>query len=197
MPLVYDIISARRPSLHAKSLCLPSLPSRPRRCGSRFQARPCGQREGLPFIMKIRKATQEDIPFLLEQAKELASSLATDSLFFPDQLLAEFYIGSLVREHIAFVAEDDGKLIGMIAGEIKDHHFRPDIKMVSEWFWWVLPEYRGNSAGGQLVKSLLGEAKNQGCQIAQICTIPGSEVTDSVMEQHGFRLVEKTFVKEL
>jgi hypothetical protein len=103
--------------------------------------------------ISVRQASHEDIPWLTEQLRGLASAYGTRrSLFCED---AEYVRGTLenfIAGGAFFVAErSDGERLGFVAGMLLPHPLNPAVKTLQEVFWWVRPDVRGGRAAALLL----------------------------------------------
>ena len=90
-----------------------------------------------------------------------------------------------------FVAELDGKLIGLCGGEIVSHWLAPQVSLLGEWAWWVVETHRKGSVGARLWLSVVAWAKERGVRYG------GRNKVESA-ERHGSILGIETFtMKEL
>ena len=98
---------------------------------------------------------------------------------------------------IAFVAEVDGKLVGLIAGVI-----HPDmtsgIPCAGEWCWFVAKEYRG-LVGLKLLAAYEAEAERRGARklvMLHLMNEDGEKVAE-VLKRRGYIPREQLFMRTL
>lgn len=108
----------------------------------------------------IRKATKFDIPNVLEMLRHYRSETPLE--FLKDADNAE-YISGMLAELIAgrgvvLLAEQDGKCVGMMIAAVMPNIWSPKHFTLTEFAYWVEPEYRGGTAGYRLLRAYLDEA---------------------------------------
>lgn len=146
----------------------------------------------------IRKASRHDIPALLDMLRDYRQ--ATPLEFLKDADDAE-YVGQMLLELIAgkgvvFLAEQDGKAIGMMIAAVMPSIWSPKHLVLTEFAYWVSPEHRGGTAGYRLLRAYLDEAialKDAG----RICNAFISKMTNSPdlkFSRFGFSKLEEFWV---
>ena len=145
----------------------------------------------------IRKGDHSDIPKVLEELKAFSEFYDSKYNLYKDDETSSEIIKGIMDNHLFLVAlSPEDELVGFISGLIHPHLFNPDIKTLSEAFWWVKPEYRNSKAGSMLLKEYIEFGKLNADWI--ICTIERhSPVNDETFLKRGFRLQEKSFLMEV
>lgn len=146
--------------------------------------------------MHIARARVEDVPLLIEVAREFAAQI-------PDCPLDEegyiFSLQNIVGSCGAiFLLFDGSRVVGMIGGVIS-----PDIitgrMMALELFWYVLPAHRHGVWAIRLLNELEGWAKESKCQhIAMVhleCSMP--ETMKRIYLKRGYELFETVYRKRI
>lgn len=108
----------------------------------------------------IRKATKFDIPDVLEMLRHYRSETPLE--FLKDADNAEYITGMLTEliagRGVVLLAEQDGKSIGMMIAAVMPNIWSPKHFTLTEFAYWVEPEYRGGTAGYRLLRAYLDEA---------------------------------------
>lgn len=147
--------------------------------------------------MRIVRATIEDLPRILECAREFTSII-------PGCPLDEAHYVATWREFLLsgagaiFLIENDGEVVGGIGGVS-----HPDLltgrKIAIELFWYVKEKFRGGLHSIRLLFEFEAWAKQVECtQVNMIhmeCSMP-SEMK-SIYERQGYELFETVYRKEL
>lgn len=106
------------------------------------------------------------------------------------------YLAKLGMEaETAFVAKQGEECIGAIGGILQPNIFNPDLKSLTEIFWYVLPSYRKTRAGYLLFKAF-DEVGHRKANYTNMCLLFDSEVSIEGMEKRGYVLKEFAFSKE-
>lgn len=147
--------------------------------------------------MIIRKALATDIPWLVEQLKEFSKFFGGKFSLFPGEDEAAKILNMLIATQPFWVAQlVDETRVGFVAGVLHPHLLNPALIVLTELFWWVVPEHRGGRAGLQL----LNELHHFGLQHADwiVFTLEAeSPVNPQTLERRGFRLKERNYILEV
>lgn len=146
--------------------------------------------------VKIRRATEEDIPWLINELRQFAQFFGT-KLSLLDEETAPLGLSRLILNHPFFVAEKESVgPVGFLSGLLSPHAFNPKITQLTEVFWWVSEEHRQSKAGLLLFQEYVAFGKANADWIN--CTLEvGSPVKDAFLERQGFRLQERSFILEV
>lgn len=103
--------------------------------------------------MLIRRAIEEDLPFIVEEAQTYAKEVWPDKPITTEYALNFFK--DIRENHVLLVAEDEGVLKGYVAGYYAPHPYNPGISILQLLMWRVPKEHRGSKAGWILMKAFL------------------------------------------
>lgn len=149
------------------------------------------------MIIEIRRATPEDVDWLIPQLRRFSSFFGSKKPLFGDEEYARAGLLTLIEQHLFLLAErEDVGRMGFIAGYVLPHMFNPQIRLLAEAFWWVDEQYRGSRAGAQLLKAFMewGEANVDWIQFS---LEESSPVKEDAFLKRGFVLKERSFLKEV
>jgi len=146
--------------------------------------------------ISIRKATHDDLDWLLSQMKKFSDLYGTKlKLHTEDHGRAS--MADMVENHLVLVAErEDGAMLGMISGYVMRHPFNPGITVLSETFWWVAEEYRKTRAAVMLLNAFNSWGKANVNWIT-MCLIGDSDVSDRSLVKRGFKRQEVSYLLEV
>lgn len=145
--------------------------------------------------MRVRAGTLADVPWLCEQLRAFASGYPVPLPIYGEDAHVEALVGTLIREQYLAVAEtEDGQSVGLIAGLYQSHPFNPDLRIVTELWWWVTPEARGSRAGAMLLKSLESWADEMNAPMA-LTLESNSALSDDTLARRGYVPVERQFIR--
>lgn len=149
--------------------------------------------------MNVRPATMRDLSWIVMQLEVFASFYDTKTQFFGDVDHVVNLVSGLITDQVALIAEyNDGRKAGFITGFFMPHPYNPEIRVLQETFWWVLPEYRSSGAGDLLMNSFTEIGKERGANWILFSSIEGkSSVKDDFFIRRGFKLQEKSFLMEV
>lgn len=147
--------------------------------------------------LNVRRATIEDVDWLHFQLKKFSDFFGTQKPLKGDGVFAREFIENLVANHLVLIADQfPSKPIGLISGLILPHMYNPEIRVLSETFWWVDEEHRGSRAGLRLLEEFIDFGKKNADWIT-FALEDNSPVRDEVLTRRGFRLKEKSFLMEV
>ena len=132
-----------------------------------------------------RRAVPEDLSQIMRLAKEMHEETAFRTLSFSESKSATEILSCILNPNMfVAVAEDRGRLLGVIAAYLSQPYFSEDFA-VYDHIWYVGKEGRGTMVGPRLLKHLSTWAKL--CRAKTIFVTLGSDVSQ---ERVG-RLVER------
>lgn len=150
-------------------------------------------------VYNIRKATPEDFSAVLPMAEKFYKSTDyyNEGMDFDIPSILEYYILMLTSGFV-MVADEDGKLVGMMGCLVTPFQLNLNHVMCTEAMWWVDPDYRGLSIAKDLKLSAEAEAKELGCTKMVMSSLRTSpSIVDQWYENSGYVLTEKAFMRGL
>lgn len=148
-------------------------------------------------MVEVRKATHDDVPWLLEQITAFEAFAAYKKPLITGNSAAPAVLAGLIDRHVVLIAHEDDIRHGFIAGFQGSHPLNRTLRVLSEIFWWIAEEHRGH---GRAALVLLNEFERMGRETADwvIFTLEHhSPVRDAHITGRGFRLVERAFLLEV
>jgi ribosomal protein S18 acetylase RimI-like enzyme len=154
-------------------------------------------------MIKIRPVTPSEWPHLQDLNNEVFIDNAQyDPDIIVDWALSEkgkkyFQEVSFDSTYICLVAEnEDGKLVGYIAGAPKDYSYRKS-KYIELGDMGVIPEYRSQGIGANLVQEFLKSAREKGYQKAVVSSYSGNEKGVRFYKKCGFEPIDISLERSL
>jgi len=147
--------------------------------------------------MEIKPICRFKLRALAAGAKEFYASSKFLRSFEIDRFV-EFWRPIIASElGVIFIAEDDGEIIGAIAGMAVPEPYSGDL-VVSEFFWFVRPGHRG-SAGLRLYEALEYWARQKGAKTMRMVHLMDSmpEKLARIYKRLGYEQVETLYSKDL
>ena len=145
----------------------------------------------------IRRANENDLDWLLSELKAFADFFGTGKILFPSKLTdAEALLKTWIAGQLMFMAERDGERLGFIAGMIHQHVFNPEIRCLTEMFWWVPEKHRGTRAGLMLINEFAKWGKDN-VDWVLFTLEDNSPVNEKSLTKRGFKLKEKQYLLEV
>lgn len=149
-------------------------------------------------VYKIRLAVPQDFHQILPMAQKFyATTEHAKDMEFDLESVLEYYI-TMLKNGFVVVAEEDGKLVGMLGAIVSWFPLNKKYKMATEAMWWVEPEYRGLAIAGDMKKAFEAEAKKDECDkvvMSALSTSPDG-LHDYYLSQ-GYALSETAYIRSL
>lgn len=137
------------------------------------------------------------MPWLLDQLQTFAECFTSAYPLFPSDMdEARAVLDNLITNHVFLVAEQDGELMGFIAGVLWPHSYNKDILVLNESFWWVSAEHRGTRAGALLLTEFMEWGKREANWVVMTLE-DNSPVREESLLKRGFRLKERNYLYEV
>ena len=97
------------------------------------------------------------------------------------------------------VAEDSGRLQGVVAGIVSPVPFNREVLTAQELFWWVSPEARQGGIGAALLQALEDWARKQGAPTLTVAAFEGLHyaAVDALYRGKGYHRIESHYIKEI
>lgn len=93
-----------------------------------------------------------------------------------------------LRARAAFVADDGGRLVGLVSGIAAEPSESGDHADAAELIsMWVEADYRGRGIADQLVEAVVGWAASEGYARVRLCVIDGNQPAERLYRRRGFR----------
>ena len=148
----------------------------------------------------IRKATPFDMPTLIRLMRGYVAEAPMETLkdeSLHDQRHIESLLTSLLVGRGFILIDDAGR--GFIAAMVIANVWCPSVFELHELAWWVTPEHRGGTVGGRLWKEFDTMAQDllDNGRIQIICSSVIADSPKINYEKRGYRLMQKTYFKEL
>lgn len=148
----------------------------------------------------IREASPFDMPALVDMMRGYVAEAPMETLkdsSLHDQAHIESLMASLMAGR-GFIFIDDHHR-GFIAAMVIQNVWCPSVRELHELAWWVKPEYRGGTFGGRLWKIFAEKAQDllDNGRVQIICSSVLADSPKIDYEKRGWRLMQKTYFKEL
>jgi len=151
----------------------------------------------------VRKAELTDIGWMTGQLKEFSRFFGSKrELWSGDLEYSRKFLSVLIEKHVAMIAEfqheeyGHRRPVGFIAGVRSNHPLNPGISLLSELFWWVMPEMRRSRAGLMLLNEFTGIGKETADWVV-LSLETKSLIRDEHLTKRGFKLYERSYLMEV
>lgn len=144
----------------------------------------------------IRPATKDDKLEFLLLCKEFLKESSYPFSMSVKKVSENF---NVIVDHPDFhveVIEEKGELVGFLVAGLVTPMFSDDI-VSSELAWFVSPIHRGSSDSMRLLSRYEKWAKKKGCKFITMVDIDSLNNLEDIYSRRGYKLTEKTYVKEL
>lgn len=145
----------------------------------------------------VRKANESDAEWLLSQLQDFSRFYGTNKQLFPENTdHARGFLSEMIANHLCLVAGSNGECVGFIAGFYTCHPFNPEIRMLTEAFWWVPEAHRKSKAALMLLNAFVSHGEANADWV--VFTLEHhSPVSDRCLTKRGFKLQERQYLKEV
>ena len=150
------------------------------------------------MLHQIRKASPFDIPQIINCLRDYRSNMPygflsdADDAEYVKTMLSQLMAG----QGLVLVADCEGKIVGILIAGVMPSIWSPKHLMLTEFAYWVDPEYRNGTAGYRLLREYLDEAikmreagRIANCFISKMVNSP-----DLNFERFGFQKLEEFWV---
>lgn len=144
----------------------------------------------------VRPALESDASWCINQLKDFADFYGSEKSLFGDEAYALKAFTEKINKHLVYVAEKGDELVGFISGYITPHIYNPHITVLTESFWWVMPEHRGSRAGYLLFRAFVDFGR-ENCDWVITTLESHSPVKDEFLLKQGFKEKERSFIYEV
>ncbi len=150
-------------------------------------------------MVTTRIADISDFDWIYNECIDFSKTYPSKLSLTGNEEYAKFFIKNMLENkeaYVVIVSENDRKLTGFIAGMIAPHHFNPDIRVLSELFWWVPVKYRGTRAGALLLNQFM-KFGEENCDWINFTLEETTPISDKALAKRGFKLTERAYLKEV
>lgn len=144
---------------------------------------------------KVDVLTEEHFDWFVDVA---AVRMLSEELKRPDlvnkQALKALSLKTM-KDGTSFVVTCYGVPVGALGSFLTPNLYNPDLTILLELFWYVLPEYRATRAGALLFKAF--DDKAQSCADESVLSLlPHSEINLSTLAKKGYNMEELCLRKQ-
>jgi GNAT superfamily N-acetyltransferase len=132
-------------------------------------------------MIEIRKGIEQDVERIMELGNAYYNESAFSSMEFNESKCRDLFF-HLLQYGFAVVADDGGKLVGMM-GAILNKHFFTDTLMAQDVLVYVSPEYRCQGLSRRLITVYINWAISQGVKRDNIFLGVDSGINRSITEE--------------
>lgn len=146
----------------------------------------------------IRKGTLADVPEIVRMSAAFYPTTHYAQWCDMDEETVADLASSLIENHIFFVAEDGGRLVGMVGLFIIPFMFNRHATSAGEVVWWVDPEARGSRVAASLLQAVEGACRDAGADRIQMVHMPNSPPQAAALyEKLGYSRSEISYTKDI
>lgn len=145
----------------------------------------------------IRKAETKDVFAVSVLVKEFfEESLSEYGLLLDNKTIIET-LEHYAKNLIAFVADENGVIAGVVGGLIVPSIFDKSQLIGQETIWYVDRNYRSGIIGLKLIKAFEDECKKQGANLIAMVHMGNlnADVLGKLYRHRGYKLMERQYIK--
>lgn len=137
------------------------------------------------------------MPWLIKELKQFSQFFSSKIPLFSDENHAINLLKMFIEKHLVIVAEGENGIEGFISGTYSRHYFNPDIKVLTELFWWVPKELRTKSRAGLMLLDEFTKIGNATCDWVVFTLETHSPVNERCLFKRGYQAKEHTYILEV
>lgn len=148
----------------------------------------------------VRTATTDDAPWILGSLRAFSAAYGTHrQLFPPSEEQARATLEGMMSNGAFFVALDaTGERQGFVGGVFFDHPFNPELRTLTELFWWVSPQHRARTnAAAALLDAFTAHGRTHAQWVTFTHIVGKTGVRFEQMTRRGYHMQEFTFLLEV
>lgn len=148
--------------------------------------------------MRVRRATLDDLPWLLAEARAFAASYTGrgESLYPGDVHATRVLLDFMNGQYLAVAEWEHGELVGFLAGIAAPHWLNPAITVAQEILWWVPEPARGTGAGRLLLEDFVAWGRTVAQQVT-VTVESHAPFVGPVLAARGFAPRESLWLLEV
>lgn len=147
--------------------------------------------------IRVRDVRAKDTDWLVVQLRAFSQFFGTDKQLFTTADDVRERLPVLLAMGPCFIAtQGDGLPIGFIAGLLAPHPYNPAIRVLTESFWWVEPNWRQTRAGLLLLEAFI-RAGEECADWIHFTLEAKSPVNERTLTKRGFQLYERAYLREV
>lgn len=151
-------------------------------------------------MIEIRPANEADLDWLVGELREFDTFYQTKKRLFGDEQIVRAKMLEVVRTNICLIADkkEAGKTerIGFIGGLLRTHFYNPEIRLLSQLFWWVIPAQRKTVAASMLMDAFISIGRAHAdwitFNISRKCPVKKQSFI-----RRGFEVSDQVFLMEI
>ena len=147
--------------------------------------------------MSIRRATVDDLDAIVDMGQRFIAFGPLGKYVTADREQLRAGVAAFLQVGAWFLAEINGRTVGMLACAVAPMWFAPHILVAHELAWWVDEEARGSSAAIRLVRAYEEWAHEQGAHVVAMSQLvaENGEQVGRMLRKLGYEPSEMTYVK--
>lgn len=149
---------------------------------------------------KIRRATEADIvPLSVMGTRFVRYASYGRHMLTPKEEIAIGLRQLFAAGAVAWVAEREEVIIGVLIGMLAPVWFSPSSKVATELAWWVEEGHRNGPAGVRLLRMFEGWAQANDARFIAMSdlVVEGETPAGHLLERLGYGLVERTHLRRI
>jgi hypothetical protein len=147
-------------------------------------------------MIEIKPATLDDLDWIVSELETFSSHHKRKYRFWSDEDYARKFMTEQITNHLVLLAWSGAVRIGFVSGWVMNHALNPNIRLLTEVFWWVVPTERKSGAGLKLLEKFT-EWGEDNCDLINFTLSRDTEMSDRSLLKLGYGIDEVVFYKEV
>jgi len=149
-------------------------------------------------VTKIRPATREDVPRIVEMAEQFYATTSYPG-FAPLEKVSAAGLAIITMEHgVLLAVEHEGYVCGMVSLSFEPFTFNVNVLVANEIAWWLDPEVRGLGIATELLASMEDACRAKGINVIRMALMANSPAqAAAIYERMGYVHTDSHYMKVL
>lgn len=151
-------------------------------------------------MIEIRPSNEDDLDWLVKELRDFDTFYQTKKRLFGNESVVREKMLEIIRTHVCVIAEKienaATERIGFIAGILRPHFYNPEINVLSQLFWWVIPRERKSMAASMLMDAFVSIGRAHADWITFNMS-RGTPVKKSSFIRRGFEVSDQVYLMEV
>lgn len=145
----------------------------------------------------VRKAEKKDLDSIKDDFYDFQNLYNSKFSLIPSDSYLEEIFAVYIKDHVGYVCEKDGDVVGFIFGAYSPHIYNPQVMTLVQSLWWVKKEHRNTRAAYLLLDKFIEDGKRHADWVICNTIEEADSIKEDIFLKRNFKLKEKSFLLEV